>query len=63
MYILLKEEEGNKNRDEGRRERKKGNERGKEGGRKERKNLEMGHDEIIYTTNTDRLQVRVLSKG
>lgn len=32
---------------------------GKKGGRKEKK-LEIGHDEIIYTTNTAKLQVRVL---
>lgn len=33
---------------------------GKRGGRKEKK-LEIGHDEIIYTTNPDKLQIRVLS--
>lgn len=30
----------------------------REGGKK--KKLEIGHDEIIYTTNTDKLQIRVL---
>ena len=56
MYIL--EEAENKKRDEERRKRKKGNEEGNR--RKGRKKLERGHDEIIYITNSDKLQISVL---
>lgn len=59
--------EGGGGREQEKRWRKKGKEKREWGRRKKRrkkrKKLEIGHDKIIYTTNIDRLQIRVLSKA